>query len=106
MKTKRMIDEQRILNIITAAKMVVYGPMKSLSNNQLTDGPMTDQIRVIALSYLIDEIRDEVGLNFGDVTESILSGSLKGESGRFAKEAIKMSRFHIKILSGMEDNHD
>lgn len=31
MKTKRMIDEQRILNIITAAKFVSYAPIDRLT---------------------------------------------------------------------------
>ena len=67
MKTKRMIDEQRILNIITAAKFVSLG--------------------------------------FGDVADNVLASSLKGESGRFAKEAMIMGWNFVKVKSAMEDNH-
>ena len=42
MKTKRMIDEQRILNIITAAKFVSYAPIERLTedNQHLSGGAM------------------------------------------------------------------
>lgn len=33
MKTKRMIDEQRILNIITAVKFVSYAPIDRLTES-------------------------------------------------------------------------
>ena len=60
MKTKRMIDSQRILNIITAAKFVSYAPIDRLTDNQhLSGGAMTDKIRISALNYLIDNIRFE-----------------------------------------------
>lgn len=105
MKTKRMIDEQRILNIITAAKFVSYAPIDRLTDNQhLSDGAMTDKIRVSALNYLIDNIRDEVGLGFGDVANNTLS-DLEGESSRFAKEAMIMGWNFVKVTSAMEDNH-
>ena len=107
MKTKRMIDEQRILNIITAAKFVSYAPIDRLTDNQhLSGGAMTDKIRISALNYLIDNIRDEVGLGFGDVTDNVLSSSLKGESGRFAKEAMIMGWNFAKVMSVMEDKND
>lgn len=107
MKTKRMIDEQRILNIITAAKFVSYAPIDRLTDNQhLSGGAMTDKIRISALNYLIDNIRDEVGLGFGDVTDNVLSSSLKGESGRFAKEAMIMGWNFAKVMSAMEDKND
>lgn len=106
MKTKRMIDEQRILNIITAAKFVSYAPIDRLTDNQhLSSGAMTDKIRVYALNYLIDNIRDEVSLGFGDVADNVLASSLKGESGRFAKEAMIMGWNFAKVMSAMEDNH-
>lgn len=38
MKTKRMIDEQRILNIITAVKFVSYAPIDRLTDNQHLSG--------------------------------------------------------------------
>lgn len=38
MKTKRMIDEQRILNIITAVKFVSYAPIDRLTDNQQLSG--------------------------------------------------------------------
>lgn len=66
---------------------------------------MTDKIRVYALSYLIDNIRDEVSLGFGDVADNVLASSLKGESGRFAKEAMIMGWNFVKVTSAMEDNH-
>ena len=107
MKTKRMVDEQRILNIITAAKFVSYAPIDRLTDNQhLSSGAMTDKIRVYALSYLIDNIRDEVGLGFGDVADNILANSLKGESDRFAKEAMIMGWNFVKVTSAMEDKND
>lgn len=107
MKTKRMIDEQRILNIITAAKFVSYAPIDRLTNNQhLSGGAMTDKIRISALNYLIDNILDEVGLGFGDVTDNVLSSSLKGESGRFATEAMIMGWNFAKVMSAMEDKND
>lgn len=108
MKTKRMIDEQRILNIITAAKFVSYAPIDRLTDNQhLSSGAMTDKIRVYALSYLIDNIRDEVSLGFGDVADNVLASSLKGESGRFAKEAMIMGWNFAKFMSAMkEDKND
>lgn len=104
MKTKRMIDEQRILNIITAAKFVSYAPIDRLTD--ISGGAMTDKIRISALNYLIDNIRDEVGLGFGDVTDNVLSSSLKGESGRFAKEAMIMGWNFVKVTSVMEDKND
>lgn len=108
MKTKRMVDEQRILNIITAAKFVSYAPIDRLTDNQhLSGGAMTDKIRIFALSYLIDNIRDEVGLGFGDVADNILANSLKGESDRFAKEAMIMGWNFVKVTSAMkEDKND
>lgn len=108
MKTKRMIDEQRILNIITAAKFVSYAPIDRLTDNQhLSGGAMTDKIRISALNYLIDNIRDEVGLGFGDVTDNVLSSSLKGKSGRFAEEAMIMGWNFVKVTSAMkEDKND
>lgn len=108
MKTKRMIDEQRILNIITAAKFVSYAPIESLTedNQHLSGGAMTDKIRIFALSYLIDNIRAEVGLGFGDVADNVLASSLKGESGRFAKEAMIMGWNFAKVMSAMEDKND
>lgn len=107
MKTKRMIDEQRILNIITAAKFVSYAPIDRLTDNQhLSSGAMTDKIRVSALNYLIDNIRDEVGLVFGDVADNVLANSLKGESGRFAEEAMIMGWNFAKVMSAMEDKND
>ena len=108
MKTKRMIDEQRILNIITAAKFVSYAPIERLTDNQnLSSGAMTDKIRVSALNYLIDNIRDEVGLGFGDVADNVLASSLKGESSRFAKEAMIMGLNFVKVTSAMkEDKND
>ena len=106
MKTKRMIDSQRILNIITAAKFVSYAPIDRLTDNQhLSGGAMTDKIRISALNYLIDNIRDEVGLNFGDVANNVLS-SLEGESDRFAKEAMIMGWNFAKVMSAMEDKND
>lgn len=106
MKTKRMIDEQRILNIITAAKFVSYAPIDRLTDNQhLSGGAMTDKIRISALNYLIDNIRDEVGLNFGDVANNALSG-LEGESDRFTKEAMIMGWNFVKVTSAMEDKND
>ena len=106
MKTKRMVDEQRILNIITAAKFVSYAPIERLTDNQhLSGGAMTDKIRISALNYLIDNIRDEVGLNFGDVANNVLSG-LEGESDRFAKEAMIMGWNFAKVMSAMEDKND
>lgn len=106
MKTKRMVDEQRILNIITAAKFVSYAPIDRLTDNQhLSGGAMTDKIRISALNYLIDNIRDEVGLGFGDVTDNLLSSSSKSESSRFAKEAMIMGWNFVKVTSAMEDNH-
>lgn len=106
MKTKRMIDEQRILNIITAAKFVSYAPIDRLTDNQhLSGGAMTDKIRISALNYLIDNIRDEVGLSFGDVADNVLASSLKGESSRFAEEAMIMGWNFVKVTSAMEDNH-
>ena len=106
MKTKRMVDEQRILNIITAAKFVSYAPIDRLTDNQhLSGGAMTDKIRISALNYLIDNIRDEVGLGFGDVTNNLLSSSSKSESSRFAKEAMIMVWNFVKVKSAMEDNH-
>lgn len=107
MKTKRMIDEQRILNIITAAKFVSYAPIERLTDNQyLSGGAMTDKIRIFALNYLIDNIRAEVGLGFGDVADNVLASSLKGESGRFAKEAMIMGWNFAKFMSAMEDKND
>ena len=107
MKTKRMVDEQRILNIITAAKFVSYAPIDRLTDNQhLSGGAMTDKIRIFALSYLIDNIRDEVGLGFGDVADNVLASSLKGESGRFAEEAVIMGWNFAKGMSAMEDKND
>ena len=107
MKTKRMIDSQRILNIITAAKFVSYAPIDRLTDNQhLSGGAMTDKIRIFALNYLIDNIRDEVGLGFGDVADNVLTSSLKGESGRFAKEAMIMGWNFAKFMSVMEDKND
>lgn len=106
MKTKRMVDEQRILNIITAAKFVSYAPIDRLTDNQhLSGGAMTDKIRISALNYLIDNIRDEVGWGFGDVTNNLLSSSSKSESSRFAKEAMIMGWNFVKVKSAMEDNH-
>lgn len=106
MKTKRMIDEQRILNIITAAKFVSYAPIDRLTDNQhLSSGAMTDKIRISALNYLIDNILDEVGLGFGDVANNTLSG-LEGESSRFAKEAMIMGWNFVKVTSAMEDKND
>ena len=107
MKTKRMVDEQRILNIITAAKFVSYAPIDRLTDNQhLSGGAMTEKIRIFALSYLIDNIRDEVGLGFGDVADNILANSLKGESDCFAKEAMIMGWNFAKVTSAMEDKND
>ena len=107
MKTKRMIDEQRILNIITAAKFVSYAPIERLTDNQyLSGGAMTDKIRIFALSYLIDNIRAEVGLGFGDVADNVLASSLKGESGRFAEEAVIMGWNFVKVTSAMRDKND
>lgn len=107
MKTKRMIDSQRILNIITAAKFVSYAPIDRLTDNQhLSGGAMTDKIRISALNYLIDNICDEVGLGFGDVADNVLTSSLKGESGRFAKEAMIMGWNFAKFMSVMEDKND
>lgn len=108
MKTKRMIDSQRILNIITAAKFVSYAPIDRLTDNQhLSGGAMTDKIRISALNYLIDNICDEVGLGFGDVADNVLTSSLKGESGRFAKEAMIRGWNFVKVTSAMkEDKND
>lgn len=107
MKTKRMIDEQRILNIITAAKFVSYAPIDRLTDNKhLSGGAMTDKIRISALNYLIDNIRNEVGLGFVDVADNVLTSSLKGESGRFAKEAMIMGWNFVKVTSAMEDKND
>lgn len=87
MKTKRMVDEQRILNIITAAKFVSYAPIDRLTDNQhLSGGAMTDKIRISALNYLIDNIRDEVGLGFGDVTNNLLSSSSKANQVALLKK--------------------
>lgn len=106
MKTKRMIDEQRILNIITAAKFVSYAPIDRLTDNQhLSSGAMTDKIRISALNYLINNIRDEVGLGFGDVVNNTLS-NLEGESSRFAEEAVIMGWNFAKVRSAMEDKND
>ena len=106
MKTKRMIDSQRILNIITAAKFVSYAPIDRFDNQHLSSGAMTDKIRISALNYLIDNIRDEVGLGFGDVADNVLASSLKGESGRFAEEAMIMGWNFAKVMSAMEDKND
>lgn len=107
MKTKRMIDSQRILNIITAAKFVSYAPIDRLTDNQhLSGGAMTDKIRISALNYLIDNICDEVGLGFGDVADNVLTSSLKGESGRFAEEAVIRGWNFAKVMSAMEDKND
>ena len=38
MKTKRMVDEQRILNIITAAKFVSYAPIDRLTEEAMIMG--------------------------------------------------------------------
>lgn len=67
---------------------------------------MTDKIRIFALNYLIDNIRAEVGLGFGDVADNVLASSLKGESGRFAKEAMIMGWNFAKVMSAMEDKND
>lgn len=106
MKTKRMVDEQRILNIITAVKFVSYAPIDRLTDKHLSGGAMTDKIRISALNYLIDNIRDEVGLGFGDVTDNLLSSSSKSESSRFAKEAMIMGWNFVKVTSAMEDKND
>ena len=106
MKTKRMVDEQRILNIITAAKFVSYAPIDRLTDNQhLSGGAMTDKIRISALNYLIDNIRDEVSLGFGDVADNVLASSSKSESSRFAKEAMITGWNFVKVKPAMEDNH-
>lgn len=55
---------------------------------------------------MIDNIRDEVGLGFGDVADNVLTSSLKGESGRFAKEAMIMGWNFAKVMSVMEDKND
>ncbi|WP_232804807.1 hypothetical protein [Lactobacillus crispatus] len=107
MKTKQFIDRQRVLNLITAAKFVSYVPIEHLTDNQhLSGGAMTDKIRISALNYLIDNIRDEVGLSFGDVADNVLASSLKGESSRFAKEAMIMGWNFAKVMSVMEDKND
>lgn len=106
MKTKQFIDRQRVLNLITAAKFVSYAPIEHLTDNQHLEGSMTDKVRVSALNYLIDNIRDEVGLNFGDVANNTLSG-LEGESDRFTKEAMIMGWNFVKVTSAMkEDKND
>lgn len=102
MKTKQFIDRQRVLNLITAAKFVSYAPIEHLTDNQHLEGSMTDKVRVSALNYLIDNIRDEVGLNFGDVANNTLSG-LEGESDRFTKEAIIMGWNFVKVTSAMKN---
>ena len=107
MKTKRKIDEQRILNINTAAKFDSYAPIDRLTDNQhLSSGAMTDKIRVYALNYLINNICNEVSLGFGDVADNVLASSLKGESGRFAKVAMIMGWNFAKVMSAMEDKND
>ena len=106
MKTKQFIDRQRVLNLITAAKFVSFAPIEHLTDNQHLEGSMTDKVRVSALNYLIDNIRDEVGLGFGDVADNVLASSLKGESGRFAKEAMIMGWNFAKVMSVMEDKND
>ena len=55
---------------------------------------------------MIDNIRDEVGLSFGDVADNVLASSLKGESSRFAKEAMIMGWNFAKVMSVMEDKND
>lgn len=106
MKTKQFIDRQRVLNLITAAKFVSYAPIEHLTDNQHLEGSMTDKVRVSALNYLIDNIRDEVGLNFGDVANNTLSG-LEGESDRFTKEAMIMGWNFVKVTSAIkEDKND
>lgn len=106
MKTKQFIDRQRVLNLITAAKFVSYAPIEHLTDNQNLEGSMTDKVRVSALNFLIDNIRDEVGLNFGDVANNTLSG-LEGESDRFTKEAMIMGWNFVKVTSAMkEDKND
>lgn len=102
MKTKQFIDRQRVLNLITAAKFVSYAPIEHLTDNQHLEGSMTDKVRVSALNYLIDNIRDEVGLNFGDIANNTLSG-LEGESDRFTKEAIIMGWNFVKVTSAMKN---
>lgn len=67
---------------------------------------MKDKIRVSALNFLIDNIRDEVGLSFGDVANNTLLGP-EGESYRLAKEAMIMGRNFVKVTSAMkEDKND
>lgn len=101
MKTKQLIDRQRILNLATAAKIVVYAPTE-LANGHFEE--VTDEIRLSALSYLISEILNEVGLSQSEILENLLDHSLNGEPVRFASEAVNIGLEFDKVTKAMKEN--